>query len=57
MHTVRLETIHASNFSGHHQMLLPGEVGFQINKFEQVSSEHHQIGVWEVTRPDVQGRG
>ena len=47
MCTDRLETICASDFICHHQMSLAGEEGPQMNKFEQVSSDHHQMSLIE----------
>ena len=46
MRTARLETISVSSFSGHHQMSL-WMVSPQMNKFEQVSSDHHQMSLAE----------
>ena len=40
--------IHNTHFGGHHYVSLPvgGEaVGPQVNKFEQVSSDYHQMSV------------
>ena len=37
-----LDTICASSFSGHHQM---SRFGPQMNKFQQVSSDHHQMSL------------
>ena len=34
MRIARLETVHASSFSGHHQISLQGGEGPQINNFE-----------------------
>ena len=54
MRTARLETVRASSSSGHHQMSLLGlfvyvcggrGVGPQMNKFEQVSNDHHQMSL------------
>ena len=44
MRTARLETVSVSSFSGHHQMSL-WVVGPQMNKFELVSSDDHQMSL------------
>ena len=63
LRTARLETVHVCSFSGHCQMsLLGGEmgegVGPQMNKFEQVSRDHHQMSLaGRAPTSDVQGEG
>ena len=56
MHTVSLEMVHVSVFVATTRFCSLG-AGSQINKFEQVSSDHHQmslVGKEEVYRSDVQ---
>ena len=45
MRTTRLETVRASNSSGHHQTSLWGRVCLQVNKFEQVFIDHYQMSL------------
>ena len=39
------------SFSCHNQMSRQGRVGPQINKFEQVSSDHHQMSIARGSQP------
>ena len=47
MRTSRLETVCGSSFSGHHQMSRGWgcRLGPQMNKFEQVFGDHHQMSL------------
>ena len=44
IHTAHLETVHASVLVATHQMWLGGE-SLQMNKFQQVSSDHNQMSL------------